>query len=61
MRGILLVNIVLLVYLIVAANAIGPLSFGVGVGTAKCEPSVTTASGPYATHKGVFCFPFSDG
>lgn len=46
--------VVLLVYNIVFVNAIGPLSFGVGVGTAKCEPSLTTASGPYATHKGNF-------
>lgn len=61
MRGILLVNIVVLVYSIVAANAIGPLSFGVGVGTAKCEPSVTTASGPYATHKGVLFVLFNVG
>lgn len=37
-----------------SVNGIGPLSFGVGVGTAKCEPSLTTASGPYATHKGEF-------
>lgn len=34
-------------------EAIGPLgSFGVGVVTPKCEPSLTTASGLYAIHKG---------
>lgn len=39
--------------LVYAVHAIGPLgTFGVGVGSSKCEPSITTASGPYAIHKG---------
>lgn len=40
------------------ATAIGPLgSFGVGVGSSKCELSLTTASGTYVVHKpnGQFC------
>lgn len=38
---------------IVMVQAIGPLgSFGVGVGSSKCDPSITTASGTYAVHKG---------
>lgn len=38
-------------------NALGPLSsFGVGInGVPKCDPSVTSASGSYVTHKGTFC------
>lgn len=36
-----------------SVRAIGPLgAFGVGVGTPKCDPSITTASGTYAIHKG---------
>lgn len=41
-----------------SAIAIGPLgSFGVGVGSPKCELSLTTASGSYVVHKpsGQFC------
>lgn len=36
-----------------SVRAIGPLgAFGVGVGSSKCDPSITTASGTYAIHKG---------
>lgn len=39
--------------LVASVHAIGPLgTFGVGVASSKCEPSITTASGPYAVHKG---------
>lgn len=38
---------------VTSACAIGPLgAFGVGVGSSKCDPSITTASGTYAMHKG---------
>lgn len=40
------------------SEAIGPLvGFGVGVGTPKCEPTLTTASGSHVIHKinGQFC------
>lgn len=53
MNAFLIVNVIIVVHLIGFAVGIGPLgAFGVGVGTAKCEPSLTTASGPYAVHKG---------
>lgn len=40
-------------YVVSSVRAIGPLgSFGVGVGGSKCDPSITTASGTYAMHKG---------
>ncbi|XP_055316515.1 beta-1,3-glucan-binding protein-like [Sitodiplosis mosellana] len=45
-------------FFVISVQAIGPLgSFGVGVGAAKCEPSITTASGTYAMHKasGQYC------
>lgn len=44
--------------LVSLTTAIGPLgSFGVGVGSSKCELSLTTASGSYVVHKpsGQFC------
>lgn len=47
-----------IVSLVSLAAAIGPLgSFGVGVGSPKCELSLTTASGSYVVHKptGQFC------
>lgn len=38
--------------LVLSVHAIGPLgTFGVGIASSKCEPSITTASGPYAVHK----------
>lgn len=44
----------LILSFVVSIQAIGPLgSFGVGVGASKCEPSLTTASGTYAIHKGI--------
>lgn len=46
-------NTIIIGYLLPSTSAIGPLgAFGVGVGSAKCEPSITTASGSYAIHKG---------
>lgn len=46
-------------YFVISIHAIGPLgSFGVGVGSAKCEPSITTSSGTYAMHKGRFLFVY---
>lgn len=53
--SLILFGIVVFVSLSVA---IGPLgSFGVGVGSPKCELSLTTASGAYVVHKpsGQFC------
>lgn len=51
--------IAVIINLLVAnIQAIGPLStFGVGIinGVPKCDPSVTSASGSYVTHKGSFC------
>lgn len=47
-----------IVALVSFVTAIGPLgSFGVGVGSPKCELSLTTASGSYVVHKatGQFC------
>lgn len=57
MGKFLLIFIVLEVLVSLAA-AIGPLgAFGVGVGSPKCELSLTTASGSYVVHKptGQFC------
>lgn len=46
--------IIIVTYSVISVGAIGPLgAFGVGVGASKCEPSLTTASGTYAIHKGI--------
>lgn len=48
-------------YFVISIHAIGPLgSFGVGVGSAKCEPSITTSSGTYAMHKGRSFYGYLD-
>lgn len=50
--------VIFILGLILRAHAIGPLvGFGVGVGTQKCEQTLTTASGSHAIHKpnGQFC------
>lgn len=53
MNPIFVLSSIILVYVLVVVRAIGPLgSFGVGVPSSKCEPSVTTASGTHAMHKG---------
>lgn len=45
-------SLLISVAFVTIGHAIGPLNtFGVGVGTPKCEPSVTTASGAYAMVK----------
>lgn len=53
MNAMIFLSSIIVAYLVVAVQAIGPLgSFGVGVPSSKCEPSITTASGTYAMHKG---------
>ncbi|XP_031636941.1 beta-1,3-glucan-binding protein-like [Contarinia nasturtii] len=57
MNAIVVLSIVC-AYIVCFVQAIGPLgTFGVGVGSSKCEPSITTASGTYAMHKasGQYC------
>lgn len=45
--------ICVIAHFVIAVRAIGPLgAFGVSVGSSKCDPSITTASGTYAIHKG---------
>lgn len=54
MNSIFVLSVVcVIVHFVVSVRAIGPLgAFGVGVGSSKCDPSITTASGTYAMHKG---------
>lgn len=53
MNAILVLIATIVAYSAISVRAIGPLgSFGVGVGSPKCDPSITTASGTYAMHKG---------
>lgn len=49
------ISAIIVIGLTLPIDAIGPLgTFGVGVASSKCEPSITTASGPYAIHKGSY-------
>lgn len=53
MNVMFVLSSIVVAYFVVSVHAIGPLgSFGVGVGSSKCDPSITTASGTYAMHKG---------
>lgn len=53
MNSVFLLSAIIFGYSVVLVRAIGPLgAFGVGVGSSKCDPSITTASGTYAMHKG---------
>lgn len=56
MNRLFVVNSILVASIICSVQAIGPLGafggLGVGVGSSKCDPSITTASGTYAMHKG---------
>lgn len=53
MNSLLVLGSIVVACFVLSVSAIGPLGgFGVGVGSSKCEPSITTASGTYAVHKG---------
>lgn len=59
MNSIFVLSVLILAYPVILVHAIGPLgAFGaIGVGSSKCDPSITTASGTYAMHKGKLFHP----